>query len=99
MNFAELKNRKHDIINIAKPRWRWIDDFGLREMGRWRGFRLREMGRWSSFERWEMEKLQLQGEGDKEMGNMTINLIFGLREMGRWRSFERWGDGEASALG
>ena len=46
-----------------------------------------------------MEKLQLQGEGDKEMGNMAINLIFGLREMGRWRSFERWGDGEASALG
>jgi len=52
------------------------------------------MGRWSSFERWEMEKLQLQGEGDKEMANMATNLIFGLREMGRWRSFERWGDGE-----
>ena len=25
MNFAELKNRKHDIINMAKPRWRWRD--------------------------------------------------------------------------
>ena len=71
MNFAELKNRKHDIINIAKPRWRWRDDFGLREMGRWRGFGLREMGRWRS----------RQGEGDGKMGRWRSFQRWGDGEM------------------